>query len=117
MAEILEKCNLSQQYDDIIAEIKSLKLKMTKLKSDFDKVVDPVRQLHEKTVTDENLSREWKNNTRNIRCPCKTRANARVKSLVERLRESWNHLLRDRATRSLTYNDEQFHALEKIKVD
>lgn len=25
-------------------------------------------------------------------------------------------MLRDRATRSLTYNDEQFHALEKIKV-
>lgn len=30
--------------------------------------------------------------------------------------DSWQHLLRDRATRSLTYNDEQFHALEKIKV-
>lgn len=25
-------------------------------------------------------------------------------------------MLRDRATRSLTYNDEQFHALEKIKI-
>ena len=35
---------------------------------------------------------------------------------MDRLRDSWQHLLRDRATRSLTYNDEQFHALEKIKV-
>lgn len=25
-------------------------------------------------------------------------------------------MLRDRATRALTYNDEQFHALEKIKI-
>ncbi|KAH9628555.1 hypothetical protein HF086_001162 [Spodoptera exigua] len=33
-----------------------------------------------------------------------------------RLRESWQHLVRDRATRSLTYNDEQFHVLERITV-
>lgn len=116
LAELLEKQNGSQQYEEIVSEVKSMKLKMNKIKIDFDKVVDPVRQLYEKTVTEECLGREWKNNTRNIRCPCKTLANARVKSLVERLRESWNHLLRDRATRSLTYNDEQFHALEKIKV-
>lgn len=51
------------------------------------------------------------------KCPCKTRASAQAKYLVERLRDSWQHLLRDRATRTLTYNDEQFHALEKIKVD
>jgi TANK-binding kinase 1 len=36
--------------------------------------------------------------------------------MVDRLRDSWQHLLRDRATRSLTYNDEQFHVLERIKV-
>jgi hypothetical protein len=35
---------------------------------------------------------------------------------VSKLRESWQHLLRDRATRSLTYNDEQFHILERIKM-
>lgn len=51
------------------------------------------------------------------KCPCRTRASAQAKYLVERLRDSWQHLLRDRATRTLTYNDEQFHALEKIKVD
>lgn len=33
-----------------------------------------------------------------------------------RFQDSWQHLLRDRATRALTYNDEQFHALEKIKI-
>lgn len=33
-----------------------------------------------------------------------------------RLRDSWQHLVRDRATRSLTYNDEQFHVLERITV-
>lgn len=35
---------------------------------------------------------------------------------INNFQDSWQHLLRDRATRSLTYNDEQFHALEKIKV-
>lgn len=48
--------------------------------------------------------------------PSQTRDSFRAKYLVERLRDSWQHLLRDRATRTLTYNDEQFHALEKIKV-
>ena len=33
-----------------------------------------------------------------------------------KLRESWQHLLRDRAARSLTLNDEQFHLLEKLKM-
>lgn len=37
-------------------------------------------------------------------------------TIFSELQDSWQHLLRDRATRSLTYNDEQFHALEKIKV-
>ena len=32
------------------------------------------------------------------------------------MKESWQHLLRDRASRTLTYNDEQFHILEKIKM-
>ena len=32
------------------------------------------------------------------------------------VQESWQHLLRDRASRTLTYNDEQFHILEKIKM-
>lgn len=62
------------------------------------------------------FSSEWKAATRDKKCPCETRSNARAKHLIERLRDSWQHLLRDRATRSLTYNDEQFHALEKIKV-
>lgn len=62
------------------------------------------------------FSVEWKSAIRDKNCPCKTNAVARAKHLVDRLRDSWQHLLRDRATRSLTYNDEQFHALEKIKV-
>lgn len=36
--------------------------------------------------------------------------------LFSKLQESWQHLLRDRAARTLTYNDEQFHILEKIKM-
>lgn len=59
---------------------------------------------------------EWKSAIRDKKCPCRTRSSERAKHLTERLRDSWQHLLRDRATRSLTYNDEQFHALEKIKV-
>jgi len=41
---------------------------------------------------------------------------SRVTSLVTRMKESWQHLLRDRATREPSYNDEQFHLLERIKA-
>ncbi|CAG7826940.1 unnamed protein product, partial [Allacma fusca] len=45
-----------------------------------------------------------------------TRASKKAASHVAKLQDSWQHLLRDRATRSLTYNDEQFHILERIKM-
>lgn len=79
-------------------------------------VNDAVQQLHNRCVREDSVTREWTSLTRKITAPCSTRASFRAKHLVERLRDSWQHLLRDRATRSLTYNDEQFHALEKIKV-
>ncbi|CAH0713041.1 unnamed protein product, partial [Brenthis ino] len=49
-------------------------------------------------------------------CPAELRLARRARALAERLRESWQHLVRDRATRALTYNDEQFHVLERITV-
>ncbi|KAJ8718229.1 hypothetical protein PYW07_006159 [Mythimna separata] len=49
-------------------------------------------------------------------CPSGLRLHVQAKTLVDRLRDSWQHLVRDRATRSLTYNDEQFHVLERITV-
>ncbi|GAB0093300.1 serine/threonine-protein kinase TBK1 [Sergentomyia squamirostris] len=86
------------------------------IRASFASLVDPVRQLHNRFVTDDDLTRQWTSTTRDIKCPCKQRTNEKMKHFVDRLRESWQHLLRDRATRSLTYNDEQFHALEKIKI-
>ena len=62
------------------------------------------------------LSDEWNCGTREFNCPWKSKASQRSATLVDRLRDGWQHLLRDRATRSLTYNDEQFHVLERIKV-
>lgn len=62
------------------------------------------------------LHGEWDNSTRGLWCPWTTKASQRAATLVDRLRDGWQHLLRDRATRSLTYNDEQFHVLERIKV-
>lgn len=63
------------------------------------------------------LKSEWDTNTRALYCPWTGKASQRASTLVERLRDGWQHLLRDRATRSLTYNDEQFHVLERIKVE
>ncbi|KAL0869480.1 hypothetical protein ABMA27_005765 [Loxostege sticticalis] len=62
------------------------------------------------------LRAEWECCATHAPCPAELRLHARARTLVERLRESWQHLVRDRATRSLTYNDEQFHVLERITV-
>lgn len=76
-----------------------------------------VQQLYERYASDKSLLREeWECNTKSVTCPFEARSPAKGQTLVERLRESWQHLLRDRATRPLTYNDEQFHVLERIKV-
>ncbi|XP_031623929.1 serine/threonine-protein kinase TBK1 [Contarinia nasturtii] len=90
--------------------------KLRSLKHNISGVTEPTQQIYNKFVIEELLNSEWKTAIRDKKCPCKINAVARAKHLIERLRDSWQHLLRDRATRSLTYNDEQFHALEKIKI-
>ena len=84
-----------------------------KLVRDFPSAI---QQLYQRYVTEHALRNEWRVTTCALPCPAKSRAPARSRTLVDRLRDSWQHLLRDRATRSLTYNDEQFHVLERIKV-
>ncbi|KAH8261908.1 hypothetical protein KR038_010853 [Drosophila bunnanda] len=98
-------------------ELKTLLSALENVKGDFDGAADVISQLHKHFVTDDELNDQWSSSMHGKKCPCRTRASAQAKYLVERLRDSWQHLLRDRATRTLTYNDEQFHALEKIKVD
>lgn len=75
-----------------------------------------IKQLHDRYVIEKTLLRKWTDSSRNVVCPSETRMPYVARTLVDRLRESWQHLLRDKATRSLTYNDEQFHVLERIKV-
>uniref|UniRef100_A0A182JKV7 Uncharacterized protein n=1 Tax=Anopheles atroparvus TaxID=41427 RepID=A0A182JKV7_ANOAO len=87
-----------------------------KQKSDFQRVSEPIQQLYARFVKEESLVREWNSGYRALRTPNKNRDSEKAKSLVDRLRDSWQHMLRDRATRALTYNDEQFHVLEKVKI-
>jgi len=73
-----------------------------------------VAQLRQRYVAERRLDVEWRDAVRGMPplAPCAARARAHV----TKLKESWQHLLRDRASRTLTYNDEQFHILEKIKM-
>ncbi|KAL1396039.1 hypothetical protein pipiens_010802 [Culex pipiens pipiens] len=114
MADLVEIAVMNNEiYQD---KASTLNTEMNTLKTAFQRVSDPVHQLHNRFVAEESLSREWTSAYRDLRSPNKNRVNEKSKYLVDRLRDSWQHLLRDRATRSLTYNDEQFHALEKIKI-
>lgn len=98
------------------AEIEIVSGLLKSLKEDFTSTAERVLQLFNRFVIEESLSQEWRAAMRDKFRPSQTRDSFRAKYLVERLRDSWQHLLRDRATRTLTYNDEQFHALEKIKI-
>lgn len=75
-----------------------------------------VTDLHKANCQQNTLKLQWDTISRELKCPYKTLAPARAKTQVEHLRDSWQHLVRDRATRTLSYNDEQFHILERIKI-
>ncbi|XP_041984579.1 inhibitor of nuclear factor kappa-B kinase subunit epsilon [Aricia agestis] len=62
------------------------------------------------------LRAHWEEAVAASPCPAALRLHRRARAMAERLRDSWQHLVRDRATRSLTYNDGQFHVLERITV-
>lgn len=81
-----------------------------------DNLAPAIKLLHDRYVTERTLLQSWSVVSREAVCPSEARMPKIARTLVDRLRESWQHLLRDKATRSLTYNDEQFHVLERIKV-
>jgi len=62
------------------------------------------------------LQKEWQVTMCTLSCPAKSRAPAHACTMVNHLCDSWQHLLHDQATWSLTYDDEQFHVLERIKL-
>ncbi|KAF4520425.1 hypothetical protein B566_EDAN003996 [Ephemera danica] len=62
------------------------------------------------------LAKEWSTSAQGLEAEKAANDVARVSTLVARLKDSWQHLLRDRATREPSYNDQQFHILERIKA-
>merc|ERR1712071_483455 len=77
-------------------------------------VIPGVQQLNQKVLRDESLAKEWSSVSRPA--ALLNGVLGKAGTYVMRLKESWQHLLRDRAARVLTYNDEQFHLLERIKM-
>lgn len=75
-----------------------------------------VQNLYKAHTIENTLKSQWENISRESKNPYLTLAAARAKTQVENLRDSWQHLVRDRATRTLTYNDQQFHILERVKI-
>jgi len=102
---------LSRQVDEIQTE----ELEgFSRLQNQLTDLSPAVHQLHKRYANEGHLSKEWSEVTREV-ADIST-ASHRASTYVTKLKESWQHLLRDRASRTLTYNDEQFHILEKIKM-
>uniref|UniRef100_A0A1B6LYB1 Protein kinase domain-containing protein n=1 Tax=Graphocephala atropunctata TaxID=36148 RepID=A0A1B6LYB1_9HEMI len=100
----------SSSHMDWKRQLETLKKKL------IDNLGLSIQQLHTEHVSEQALSEKWSSLVSDKECLSKTRAAERSRTYIERLRDSWQHLLRDRATRALTFNDEQFHVLEKIKI-
>ena len=88
--------------------------RLSQLQTKITELTPAIEQLNKKFVTDRQLTREWQDITRDI--PVIDTSSTKARTYVAKMKESWQHLLRDRASRTLTYNDEQFHILEKIKM-
>lgn len=108
----------SNQYNmDDKASMGTYAAELTALSEAFLAETSPtVAQLFQRNVKDNMLNLEWEGLSRGVKIPSQTGAPAKARTQVERLRDSWQHLYRDRATRTLSYNDEQFHVLERIKI-
>lgn len=113
-SEILQ---VSQQLSSYNKSNNNFSENLDKVSKDFiSSTAGGVTNLHKTHCVDNTLKLQWDSMSRNLNCPYKTLAPARAKTQVEHLRDSWQHLVRDRATRTLSYNDEQFHILERIKI-
>ncbi|XP_003702205.1 I-kappaB kinase epsilon [Megachile rotundata] len=114
--------NLARQISRKLGGQNSLEVKNWKKELDLKskelltELAPAIMQLHQRYVKEGSLRSEWDNIIRGLWCPWVNKASQKATTLVDRLRDGWQHLLRDRATRNLTYNDEQFHVLERIKV-
>ncbi|KAK7072288.1 hypothetical protein SK128_028032 [Halocaridina rubra] len=84
------------------------------VRESLNNIVPVVNQLYERVVSGRQLSRQWQQGGGDVAAV--ERAPNKASTYVNKLRESWQHLLRDRAARTLTFNDEQFHLLEKMKM-
>lgn len=89
-------------------------VRFTELSQQLSELSPAIQQLNRRCVGDRQLVREWDDAVRDV--PSLSSCAAKSRTYVTKLKESWQHLLRDRASRTLTYNDEQFHILEKIKM-
>ncbi|XP_066961952.1 inhibitor of nuclear factor kappa-B kinase subunit epsilon isoform X3 [Macrobrachium rosenbergii] len=104
-----------QQAIDRLEELVNVTAESDKVVRDsLYSIVPVVNQLHERVVSGRQLSRQWQQGGNDVNAV--ERAPNKAATYVTKLRESWQHLLRDRAARTLTFNDEQFHLLEKMKM-
>lgn len=126
LQHLLEKCQIyrkTAQIFEMSQKISNYSLKsnsaaeLDSISKDFTTTVAVgVHGLYKQHSVENNLRLQWDTMSRDLKCPSKTLAPARARTQVEHLRDSWQHLVRDRATRTLSYNDEQFHILERIKI-
>ncbi|KAK2717045.1 serine/threonine-protein kinase TBK1-like isoform X2 [Artemia franciscana] len=102
---------LTEKLNRMVADAMTSQMELSSRQSSL---LPSIQQLSNRLRKDGALRREWMDVGKGI--GSLVSAPGKSNTYSTRLKESWQHLLRDRASRVLTYNDEQFHLLEKIKM-
>ncbi|XP_059478368.1 serine/threonine-protein kinase TBK1 [Neocloeon triangulifer] len=108
--EIISKLNPALR-DNLNEELRRKLVDVSRLHLELEKLTPATKQLSSK-----DLRKEWLDSSEGLGVERSNSELSKINSLVTRLKESWQHLLRDRSTRDPSYNDEQFHLLERIKA-
>ena len=106
----------TQQLQEKLEDIINNKVESEKLvRESLQNIMPVVGQLYERVVIGGQLRQQWHPPSSPESVSIERSPN-KASTYVNKLKESWQHLLRDRAARTLTFNDEQFHLLEKMKM-
>ncbi|XP_022247240.1 serine/threonine-protein kinase TBK1-like [Limulus polyphemus] len=118
LAKILElwpyKHTAQSDLDQLTGLITSKKESQAAVQNHVKSLKARIKSVEDKFLYGKHAQQQWEQSI--CQCVILSRCVETASIHVQKIRESWQSLVRDKAARTLSYSDEQFHILEKIKI-
>ncbi|XP_076350603.1 serine/threonine-protein kinase TBK1-like isoform X2 [Tachypleus tridentatus] len=118
LAKILEfwpyKHTAQSDLDQLAGLITSKKESQAAVHNHVKSLKARIKSFEDKFLKGKHAQQQWEQSI--SQCIIVSRCVETASIYVQKIRESWQSLVRDKAARTLSYSDEQFHILEKIKI-